>query len=120
MFEFINWEVVVLLGALILIDYVTGIIGAAVTSSLKSSKMRQGLLHKASYILVLVFAVVVTTLANNMELGVDLSGGIIAVICWIVLTESISIIENLVIINPKLEGNPFFAMFTNHKEPNHD
>lgn len=106
-----------LIFALIVIDYFTGIFGAVKTDSFSSSKMRQGLFHKLAYLLVIVVAFIIEELAAFYDLG--FVNGIVALVCvWIIITEIGSILENLVVINPAFADNSFMAIFARREEQN--
>lgn len=105
----------VILLILICVDYVTGIIAAAIHENFSSTKMRQGLLHKLTYMLAIVLAYVIEALAAHYELGF-VNGIVALVVVWIVITEVGSVIENLVKINPKLANNRFLAIFKNSND----
>lgn len=99
-----------LMSVFILLDIVTGLIGAAAQGDFSSSKMREGLFHKSAFYGAFALAVALEACGNYVELGVDVPAvGVVAT--YVILTEVTSILENLCIINPDLKNNKFLAMF---------
>lgn len=110
----INWHVYVLIFVLIVIDYVLGVIGAGINKTFSSSVMRQGLVHKFTYLVAIVIAEIIVLLSGYLDLGFDFADGIVGLVCvWISLAEIGSILENIVKINPKLGENGFLQIFSN-------
>ena len=112
----IDWHVYVLIFALIVIDYVLGVIGAVINKTFSSSVMRQGLVHKFTYLVAIVIAEIIVLLSGYLDLGFDFVDSIVVLVCvWISLTEIGSILENIVKINPKLGEDGFLQIFSNSK-----
>lgn len=110
----IDWYVYVLIFALIVIDYVFGVIGAVVNKTFSSLVMRQGLINKFTYLMVIIIAEIIVLLNGYLDLGFDFADSIVGLVCvWISLTEIGSILENLVKINPKLGEDRFLKIFSN-------
>lgn len=86
---------------MILIDILTGIFKGVKTGTLNSTKMRSGLWNKLAFIMAMVLAMVCELFINVVDMGVDipLTGFVCA---YIVVTEIVSIMENLSTINPEL------------------
>lgn len=113
----IEWEPFVLILALIIIDYVLGIMGAVITKTFSSSKMRLGLWHKCTYIIVMFVAIIIERLAFYYDIGLVSATGFFCLVCgWIIITELGSILENLVVINPKFADNAFMSIFAKREE----
>lgn len=107
-----EFEPLILVIALVIIDYTTGIISSIVNKCFDSSKMRMGLLHKLSYAVAIAVALIVQQLGHYYELGFIYSDAMLTlVIIWIIITEVGSILENIVIINPSLSDNNFLSIF---------
>ena len=81
-------------GVLIVLDYLTGLMKAAMQHDISSEKMRLGLWHKSGLILVVPAAV------------------------YIAVTEISSILENLGEINPEIADSPLLRLFRSRKDPN--
>lgn len=93
------------------LDIITGTIKGAVTRTLNSTKAREGLAHKGSFVLIIVlawmcefFVLHVPDLGFNVPLCIPAC----VVIC---LTEVMSIVENLAEINPDLKGSRLLGLF---------
>lgn len=113
----IDWHVYVLIFALIVIDYVLGVIGAVINKTFSSSLMRQGLVHKFTYLVAIIIAEIIVLLSGYLDLGFDFTDAIAGLVCvWISLTEIGSILENIVKINPKLGEDGFLQIFSNSQK----
>ena len=84
------------------LDLVTGIVGAIRSDEqIKSSKLRDGLFKKVGFVFCYALGVLINYAENllTLPLGVDL----VPVICtYAVITEVVSIIENISKINPDI------------------
>ncbi|OXN01123.1 phage holin family protein [Bifidobacterium vansinderenii] len=100
----------IITGILIIMDYGTGIAKAAHAHDIDSGKMREGLWHKSAYVLVVVLAGVIEHGQHWVDLGYTLPLVIPACV-YIILTETASILENLVQINPELAQSPVLDLF---------
>lgn len=123
MYTFFNYltgievEPIILILILIIIDYLLGITGAVVNGDFQSSKMRQGLVHKFTYLIVMFVALIIERLSFHYDIGLVFSAGFFTMICvWIIITELGSILENLVVINPKFADNKFMSIFAKREE----
>lgn len=97
-------------GGFMLIDIVSGIMKAVKTKSWSSSVMREGLLHKMSFILYIVMAILCDFGQGYLELGFSLP--ITEFVCvYVISTEIGSAIENLSVVNPKLVPEKFKMFF---------
>lgn len=102
-------------------DYVTGIIGAIMHKNLSSTKMREGLGHKFTYLCVFFIAWFIDFEMEHIDVGFH-SALTPTVTIGIVLIELSSIIENIGKINPELTQAEFMKVFNqtpnnpNHKE----
>lgn len=104
----------------IILDFVSGIIKAAIKSELSSTKMREGLMHKLSFILALLLGWLCEWSMPILGLPDVFSAVYMAVAVYISCTEIVSILENLGEINPKLKTSKFLSLFgentTDNKE----
>nr|DAU79712.1 MAG TPA: holin [Caudoviricetes sp.] len=100
-------------------DYVTGVAKAIMQDNLSSKKMREGLGHKFTYIILTLTAWFI----DEVNLHVDLKLPVSVFVCTvggICLIELTSILENITVINPELADAPFMQIFTqNNTKPRH-
>lgn len=100
-----------------LFDWVTGLGKAFATDTYNSTKMREGLWHKAAIASVMVLAYALETATGMMdftvvgwEVGTTLPvSGVVG--AYIVLMEAGSVVENVVAMNPELGGKAFWRYF---------
>lgn len=94
----------------IVIDYIAGLIKAALKNNISSQKMREGLGHKATYIILLSVCYTIDAIQLNTEL--NLPAKLFPLVsCGILLIELTSIIENICEINPELKQAKFMNVF---------
>lgn len=101
--------------ALIIIDYISGVIAAAYNGELSSRRMKEGLLKKFVYILIMLTCYIVDFTNHKVNLGFTISL-YIAVGVGIVLIEITSIFENCCKINPEIKNSNILDIIENHKE----
>lgn len=103
----------------IIIDYITGITNAIMHGTLSSTKMREGLGHKFTYLCVFFIAWFIDFETGHIDLGFHRTLTPIVTV-GIVLIELSSIIENICKINPELTNAPFMNIFSqNNNQPKH-
>lgn len=100
---------------LIVMDYLTGLAKSVVNKDIDSTKMRDGLWHKATYVAVIVLAEIIEHGQEAVDLGFTVPL-IVPTCVYIVLTETASILENLSQINPKLADSPVMQLFRSTKD----
>lgn len=99
---------------MIVTDYLTGVIKAAMQHDISSSKMREGLYHKGAYVIVILLAEIIDHASTIIDLGIGIP--LVAPACvYIILTELASIIENLGEINPELKDSRVLQLFRTTK-----
>ncbi len=98
----------------ILLDVVFGLAKAAKAGNLSSSKMRDGLWHKAAFVGVVALAVVIEVGSAHLDMGFDVPLVIPACV-YIVLNEVMSIVESLAELNPEIKGSKLLALFESGK-----
>lgn len=87
-----------------LADIVSGFLKAWRAHDIKSRALREGLFHKSAFIGVIALAQLTELAAAKIpqiELNLPITGGICA---YIILTEIVSVLENLRDINPDIGG----------------
>lgn len=101
-----------------LIDFITGFIKALRLKQVSSSKMRDGMFKKVGFILCYIIAIVIDK--YGYLVGFSLTFSILPVIiAYAVVTELVSILENISKINPDLKINELKDFFQ-IKEDNKD
>lgn len=116
MFGFeIPWHPIAIAAVMMVLDIISGLAGAAKEGAVQSGKMREGLWHKAGYfgLILLAAAYEVATVWINFEvaeLGIGMTApeipAVTAVCAFVVLTEVVSIVENLCVLNPDIARLP--------------
>lgn len=108
----IDIPMLVVVGIAIALDIVTGLIKAGVTGTMTSSAMREGLIHKATYVIVLLVACFCEIACQEFDLGVQIPSAS-AVCVYVILTELVSIAENIVVANPDIAEWPIIKILAN-------
>ena len=111
----IDPTVVTIALALMGLDILLGLAGAAKNKDVQSSKMREGLWHKAGSIGLIVLAYVLDVAVDHVDLGV-IFPGVVIVCAYIILMEVGSCLENLVVLNPELRNNPIMKVFATRED----
>lgn len=106
-----------IVGILIAIDYLTGLMKAAMQHDISSEKMRLGLWHKSGLILVMLLAEIVEHGQRYLDIGYTVPLIAPAAVC-ISITEISSILENLGEINPEIANSPLLQLFRSKKDAN--
>ena len=87
--------------AFMVIDVFTGVLKAVKNKELNSTKAREGIYKKASFILFIAFGYLADYAMDYVNMGFNLPAA--ATICTLVIvTEAISVLENLGQISPGL------------------
>ena len=87
--------------AFMMIDVFTGVLKAVKNKELNSTKAREGIYKKASFILFIAFGYLADYAMTYVNMGFNFPAA--ATICTLVIvTEAISVLENLGQINPDL------------------
>lgn len=87
--------------AFMVIDVFTGVLKAVKNKELNSTKAREGIYKKASFILFIAFGYLADYAMDYVNIGFNLPAA--ATICALVIvTEAISVLENLGQINPDM------------------
>lgn len=96
------------------IDVMTGMLKAVKNKELNSTKAREGIYKKASFILFIAFGYLADYAMQYVNMGFNFPAAV--TICTLVIvTEAISILENLGKINPELVKivAPFLSALNN-------
>lgn len=91
-------------------DIVTGFIGAVVTKTVKSGRLRDGIFKKFGFVVIYVLAFIIDYFGDviGFELGVSL---LPIVVLYVAVTEIASILENATVINPDLADTKLMSIF---------
>ena len=106
--------------AFMAIDVFTGVLKAVKNKELNSTKAREGIYKKASFILFIAFGYLADYAVDYVNMGFNLPAA--ATICTLVIiTEAISVLENLGQINPDLVKlvAPFLSALNKKEEGEH-
>ena len=101
--------------ALIIIDYISGVIAAAYNGVLSSRRMKEGLIKKFVYFLIMLTCYIIDFTSHKVDLGFMINL-YIAVGVGIILIEITSIFENCCKINPEIKNSNILDIIENHKE----
>lgn len=94
------------------LDIATGLAAAAATGTLSSRVARKGLIHKSAFLFAILLAHVLDYAQSFVNLGLPFK--LQAAVCgYIIVCETLSIVENLAIINPELRGTRLLQLFKN-------
>lgn len=107
-------SVYVIIALSIFMDIVTGISQAVYNHTLDSKILRNGMFHKLSYVFAIMLALFVEYAANYLDLGIDFKI-FVPLAAYIVLTEIISILENITRMNEDLLNSPIFKLLSQTK-----
>ena len=98
--------------AFIVLDVLSGIAKGAKLGQLSSSKMREGIWHKAGYVLIIALAVLIEV-GSKLGFTVPL---VVPACVYIILSEVMSIFENATILNPEIGGSGLSKLFNVGKD----
>lgn len=98
------------------IDILTGYVAAVINRDVSSTKMREGLGHKALLLCIELLAFVIEIVCQHVE-GMDAMSGVtvVGISIVIILMEVTSIWENVVSASPELNNSPLGKIFENTK-----
>lgn len=111
------WEPLLWLVLLVIVDFITGLIGHTMREGFRSSKVREGLTHKFTYVIALTLCLILEKIMEYYDLPMVYAGALYSLTyVWIVITETGSILENLALINPDLADNSFMRIFDRREQ----
>ena len=98
------------------LDILTGYVGAVVNHCVSSTKMREGLGHKALLLCVELLAFVIEVVCQHEEgMGALAGVTVVGISVVIIAMEVTSIWENVVAASPELSDSPLGRIFDNAK-----
>ena len=102
--------------AFMAMDILTGFIAAAINRCISSSKMREGIGHKALMLCVIAVALMVEV-ASEHVVGLGFGGVTVVAVCaYMVVMEVASIMENVCSAYPELRDTPLMRVFDHQGE----
>lgn len=106
--------------AFMVIDVFTGVLKAIKNKELNSTKAREGIYKKASFILFIAFGYLADYAMDYVNMGFNLPAAV-TICTLIIVTEAISVLENLGQINPDLVKlvAPFLSALNKKEEGEH-
>lgn len=105
-----NWHIAATVAAFVVMDLVTGALQAVANKTLDSTKMRDGLWHKCGFIMTVILAALVELAMQFIDLGFTLPL-FVPVCVFIILTEIVSIFENVCKLSPELANSKLAQLF---------
>ena len=115
----VDYHIFLIVFLFILLDILTGVTQAVKNKTLSSVVMREGIYHKAGYVLILALALLAEYSVNYMDLGFT-TPLVVPCSVMICLTEFVSISENIERITPELAGSGIFKMLSTTKKRRKD
>lgn len=105
-------------GVVMVLDIVSGLVKAFSSKTYDSGKMREGLVHKFTELVIIALAFVLEIACEHIA-GLPFSGVTVVLTCtYIILMEVGSIMENLVAAYPELADTPLAKLFAQKSEEN--
>lgn len=98
-------------------DVVSGVLKAVKNRELSSTKAREGIYKKASFILFVAFGYLADFAMSYIDIGFKFPAAI-TISTLVIVTEAISILENIGSINPEMVSlvAPFLSALNSKKE----
>lgn len=104
-----DYRIYAIVAAAIMLDIISGLLQAGVNHSLSSEKLRAGAYHKMGYVVTIALALLLEYSTYHLDLG--FTAPLTAPVCaYIVITEAVSVFENITRINPDLKESPIFKL----------
>lgn len=106
--------------AFMMIDVFTGVLKAVKNKELNSTKAREGIYKKASFILFIAFGYLADYAMSYVNMGFNFPAAV-SICTLVIVTEAISVLENLGQINPDLVKliAPFLSALNKKEEGEH-
>ena len=100
---------------LVLFDVASGLGKAYVTGTLSSKEMRDGLMHKSAYFVLIALFASLEVFQQHFDVLPNVPTTL-AVCIYVCATEFFSVLENIVAINPDIKKWPIFAQLFDKKD----
>lgn len=109
-----DYHIFIVVAMFILLDMISGVMQAIKNKNVSSTVMRDGLIHKATFVMAVALAYACEYGMKYLDLGFALP--IMTTTCvFICLIELASILENLGKLNPELQNKTFMRIFDSEK-----
>ena len=105
-----DWRITAFALGFIALDLLTGFAQAVANKMMNSTKMRDGLWHKCGFVLVMLLAALIEWAMRYIDLGFTLPL-FVPVCVFIMLTEIVSIFENICKLSPELASSKLAQLF---------
>lgn len=105
-----DYRLVIIVAIMILLDIVFGLAGGIKRREVESGKLREGLWHKSGFIGLIAFSYVLEYASQIADIGYTVPA-VSAVCVYVIVTEAVSIVENLCILNPEIAKSPIGTIF---------
>lgn len=105
-----DWHIAAIVAAFVALDLVTGVMQAVANKTLDSTKMRSGLWHKCGFIMTMILASLAEWSMQFVDIGFTLPL-FVPVCVFIILTEIVSIFENICLLSPELANSKLARLF---------
>lgn len=105
-----DWHIAAIVAAFVAMDLITGVMQAIANKTLDSTKMRAGLWHKCGFIMAVILAELIEWAMQFIYLGFTLPL-FVPVCVFIILTEVVSIFENVCQLSPELANSKLAQLF---------
>lgn len=105
-----DWHIAAIVAAFVVMDLVTGVLQAVANKTLDSTKMRAGLWHKCGFIMIVILASLVEWAMQFVDIGFTLPL-FVPVCVFLILTEIVSIFENVCKLSPELANSKLAQLF---------
>lgn len=105
-----DWHIAAFALVFIAMDLLTGFAQAVANKTVNSTKMRGGLWHKCGFVLTMILSALIEWAMQYIDLGFTLPL-FVPVCVFIILTEIVSIFENICELSPELAGSKLAQLF---------
>lgn len=108
----VDWTMLVIVAAFILVDIITGVVDAALHGNFMSTKMREGLVHKCGTLAAMLVCGLCDIAVSSTSVDLGIPFGVIDVAGVLIIAMELgSIWENCCEMNPDLAKLPFSQIF---------
>ncbi len=105
-----DFKILILTSIFILFDLISGFASAVYLKDVSSDKLRKGLWHKAGFFGLIALGYLLEVATKHADLGFEVPA-VLAICIYIIITESVSVFENLCIVNPGIINSPLGSLF---------